>query len=81
MDNQRKYENILNSLSEIEGCRIIFPIHPRTLGKIKQFSLLESIQSKEKIELIEPLGYLDFLKLESLSYIIVTDSVEKKQIY
>jgi len=50
---------------------IIWPIHPRASKRIKEFSL-EKLT--EKIKIINPLGYLDFLKLMSESKMVLTDS-------
>lgn len=49
---------------------IIFPIHPRTSRRIKEFGLSIS----EQIRLIEPVGFLDFLQLEANARLILTDS-------
>jgi UDP-N-acetylglucosamine 2-epimerase (non-hydrolysing) len=49
---------------------IIFPAHPRTLKMINEFNL--DIPNGTKI--IEPVGYLDFLQLESDAKLILTDS-------
>jgi UDP-N-acetylglucosamine 2-epimerase (non-hydrolysing) len=74
VDNKKSLDNIINPLLELENCRIIFPAHPRTLKKITEFGLLKKITAKKNFELISPLGYFDFIKLMSLSYLIITDS-------
>ncbi len=48
--------------------RIIYPIHPRTLSKLKNIKIPKSI------EIIEPLGFFDFTKLEKNSFCLITDS-------
>jgi UDP-N-acetylglucosamine 2-epimerase (non-hydrolysing) len=53
---------------------VIFPIHPRTLGKLKDFGLLNRLISSPSIYLTGPLAYLDFLKLVSESALVITDS-------
>ena len=53
---------------------IIFPIHPRTLGMLIKFNLLERLTSSQTIFLTGPLAYLDFLKLVSESALVITDS-------
>jgi UDP-N-acetylglucosamine 2-epimerase (non-hydrolysing) len=61
-------------LKTAEIIPIIFPIHPRTLGKLEQFKLFEKLTSSSNIFLTGPLGYLDFLKLVSESALVITDS-------
>ena len=53
---------------------IIFPIHPRTLGMLEKFHLMERLSSSPAIFLTGPLAYLDFLKLVSESALVITDS-------
>ena len=50
--------------------RIIFPIHPRTVAKLNAFKL----SPPKGVELIEPVGFLDFLKLEASARLILSDS-------
>lgn len=49
---------------------IIFPIHPRTKSQLEKFKLF----LPEGIVEIEPVGFLDFLELESNARLILTDS-------
>ncbi|MGP8329817.1 MAG: non-hydrolyzing UDP-N-acetylglucosamine 2-epimerase [Methanosarcinaceae archaeon] len=52
---------------------IIFPVHPRTRGKIA--NLVDDLKSfAPKLKLIEPVGYLDMLSLEKNARAILTDS-------
>jgi UDP-N-acetylglucosamine 2-epimerase (non-hydrolysing) len=52
---------------------IIFPVHPRTRSKIDEFGYGELIRNSS-IRLIEPLGYIDFMRLYSGAKIVLTDS-------
>ena len=61
-------------LKTAELMPIIFPIHPRTLGKLEKFKLLDRLTSSASIFLTGPLAYLDFLKLVSESALVITDS-------
>lgn len=51
---------------------VVFPCHPRTRKRFEEFGLNDSGNGQLKI--IEPLGYLEFLKLQSESRVILTDS-------
>ncbi len=49
---------------------VVFPIHPRTKKMLEIFK----ISTPENIKLIDPVGYLDMLKLQNDSFLIITDS-------
>jgi UDP-N-acetylglucosamine 2-epimerase (non-hydrolysing) len=61
-------------LKTAELMPVIFPIHPRTLGKLEQFKLIDRLAASSNIFLTGPLAYLDFLKLVSESALVITDS-------
>jgi UDP-N-acetylglucosamine 2-epimerase (non-hydrolysing) len=56
----------------LSGLDYVFPIHPRTLKRIKEFNL-ERIVGKT-IKIIQPTGYQDFLRLLSTCKFVITDS-------
>ncbi|KRQ87431.1 UDP-2,3-diacetamido-2,3-dideoxy-D-glucuronate 2-epimerase [Caloramator mitchellensis] len=64
-----KLTNIFNALKD-SGEKVILPLHPRT----KKFLADYGIDVGENIEIIEPVGYLDMIMLESAAKKIVTDS-------
>lgn len=51
------------------GLRVIFPVHPRTRKIVKKFGL-----EFDGIRAIEPVGFLEFLQLESNARLALTDS-------
>lgn len=53
---------------------LVFPIHPRTLGRIEGFGLRDKLERNPSVTILGPQGYLDFLCLTSQSAVIVTDS-------
>jgi UDP-GlcNAc3NAcA epimerase len=55
-----------------EDVTIVIPIHPRTKAVLLREGLYEKVLRKLKI--IEPVGYLDMIKLEKNARLIVTDS-------
>jgi len=72
-DNKERLSGILNGFLQIYkelGIPIIFPAHPRTVKMIGEFGL----KVPESTRLIEPMGYLEFLQLESGAMLILTDS-------
>ncbi|NLF29414.1 MAG: UDP-N-acetylglucosamine 2-epimerase (non-hydrolyzing) [Planctomycetes bacterium] len=53
---------------------IVFPIHPRTRKNIDGSPLAARVAGMANLRLIDPLGYLEFLKLTSSARIVLTDS-------
>jgi UDP-N-acetylglucosamine 2-epimerase (non-hydrolysing)/UDP-GlcNAc3NAcA epimerase len=52
----------------------IFPLHPRTRARLEAAGLLERLASAERLKVVAPLGYLDFLVLARHARAILTDS-------
>jgi UDP-N-acetylglucosamine 2-epimerase (non-hydrolysing) len=76
-DNKDKLENIVESIIKIANyydTSIIFPIHPRTENKLKEYGLYNNLKNNKNIKIIEPVGYLEFLMLEKNAKLILTDS-------
>lgn len=71
VDRKDELSNTLKALDILSNDHnIIFPLHPRTRKSIEKFNL----KIPEKIKVIEPIGYLDFLSLMNNSKLILTDS-------
>lgn len=73
VDKPAEMQNILRGIEMIHTThrqRIIFPMHPRTRKQIKQ----KNITIPVCIEIIEPLGYLEFLTLIKNAAMVITDS-------
>ncbi len=74
VDEKGIFEGLLGALIEIsKKLPIIFPIHPRTKVRIEEFGFSERIENSN-IRLIDPLGYVDFLRLYSGARLVLTDS-------
>jgi len=72
VDEKKNLGGILKGLEGVQretGLPIIFPIHPRTEKMMTRFNL-----TAPSITFTKPLGYLDFLRLESNAKLIITDS-------
>ena len=62
---------IMAALNEVSAERpVIFPVHPRTRQRISEFGIVV----KETVRLTEPIGYVDFLALQTHASVVVTDS-------
>jgi UDP-N-acetylglucosamine 2-epimerase (non-hydrolysing) len=53
---------------------LIWTVHPRTRKMLDNFGLLNEIVSHRNLFLLEPLGYLEMLKLNMHAKVILTDS-------
>jgi UDP-N-acetylglucosamine 2-epimerase len=50
---------------------VVFPVHPRTRGRLEAAGLLDRLDG---VTLVPPLGYLDFLELARHARAVLTDS-------
>jgi UDP-N-acetylglucosamine 2-epimerase (non-hydrolysing) len=74
VDNKAVLERLAGAIREIsKQVKIIFPVHPRTSQKIREFKLDRYFNSPE-ILLTEPIGYIETIALISNSKLVVTDS-------
>jgi len=66
---EKNLKSIIESVNEIsKEIKVIFPIHPSTKNKLKEYNI------KPVFELIEPQGYFDFLGLLANCKFLITDS-------
>nr|WP_083434347.1 UDP-N-acetylglucosamine 2-epimerase (non-hydrolyzing) [Sphingomonas sp. Y57] len=68
-DDPRRLRAILDGLATAKH-PVILPWHPRTQARVKQFG----IDVDPKIKIVEPVGYLEMVWLETNSAFIATDS-------
>jgi len=74
VDERETFSGILDALLAVaEKLPMIFPVHPRTKTKIEEYGFAEQIENSN-IRLIDPLGYLDFMRLYSGAKLVLTDS-------
>lgn len=72
-DDPERLRVIMESLMELAGTLpVVFPIHPRTRGSLARDGRLAVLE--ERLQVIEPVGYLDMVMLERSARLIVTDS-------
>lgn len=66
-------EKIADLIRLSEKLPVVLPVMPRVKGLLEEFSLMDKL-AKSKVITTEPLGFLEFLKLEKEARIIVSDS-------
>ena len=72
VDVKERLKGILKGLELIHeefSMPVVFPVHPRTQKRIKEFGF-----SLDGVEVISPLGFLEFLQLEANARLVLTDS-------
>jgi len=72
VDVKERLKGILKGLELIHeefSMPVIFPIHPRTRRRIREFGL-----SLDGVTVNDPLGFLEFLQLEANARLVLTDS-------
>ena len=75
VDDPEVLNRILEALEVIQqDLPVIFPSHPRTRARLAEFGFMDRVGSLENLRVIEPLGYLDFLKLLASAKFALTDS-------
>jgi len=75
VDNPQVFEKIMAAVEVVQNdMPVIFPIHPRTRKNLCSTSLGGRVSDLKNLRLLEPLGYLDFLRLMSSAAVVLTDS-------
>src|SRR6185503_19022269 len=68
-----RLEGVIGGLSDLaESLPVVLPVHPRTRQAIAKFGLAGMVSPN--VLVIDPVGYLDMVMLESSAALIATDS-------
>jgi UDP-N-acetylglucosamine 2-epimerase (non-hydrolysing) len=86
VDVTEKFEAILGALAELSWeIPVVLPAHPRTRARMEEFGLTRYtdpitldgtpvVIHPGRISVLDPVGYLDFLRLMSAARVVLTDS-------
>jgi UDP-N-acetylglucosamine 2-epimerase (non-hydrolysing) len=75
VDSKETLDGILSALDVVqEKLPLVFPVHPRTVNRLKQFGRWDELQRCANLKLVEPVGYLDSLWLMANAKLVLTDS-------
>lgn len=75
VDHIEVLTDIVSAIEELaQEFTIVFPVHPRAAKMLQQYELFERLNGLSGVILLEPLGYLPFLKLMRYAKFILTDS-------
>ncbi len=65
-------------ISQLKGIAarlpLVFPVHPRTRKNLEAFGLWPKLAEAPNLQVIEPLGYVDFMNLVCGARLTITDS-------
>src|SRR5579872_5546983 len=69
VDDPRQLAEIVEALRVIsDRVPLLWPVHPRTRAR------LASVTIPDRIRILDPLGYIEFLALQASSFVVLTDS-------
>jgi UDP-N-acetylglucosamine 2-epimerase (non-hydrolysing) len=75
VDDEAIFGGLLDAFEQIQrDLPIIFPVHPRTRNNLAGSGLGKRLQGMPGLRLIDPVGYLEFLKLMASAKLVLTDS-------
>jgi len=71
VDDDHRLGELMNALTRISSTLpVVFPAHPRTAARLRRLEM----PIPHELHVIDPLGYLDFLALQSAASVVLTDS-------
>ncbi|MEM3673156.1 MAG: UDP-N-acetylglucosamine 2-epimerase (non-hydrolyzing) [Candidatus Bathyarchaeia archaeon] len=73
VDNLTVLKNFMEAFAEAP-IPVVYPIHPRTKKRLQRNKIYGKIKKSHNMQILPPLGYLDFLVLMKNCEMIVTDS-------
>jgi UDP-N-acetylglucosamine 2-epimerase (non-hydrolysing) len=72
VDHEPRLRTLIGALARLSdeyGLPVIYPVHPRTESKLERFGI-----SASRLTLVQPLGLLDFVRLERDALCLLSDS-------
>jgi UDP-N-acetylglucosamine 2-epimerase (non-hydrolysing) len=75
VDDQNTLQALVEQLENVTRfISLIFSVHPRTLGRLKEFNLYDRLARLSGMTLMEPVGYIQFMNLVVAADLVITDS-------
>jgi UDP-N-acetylglucosamine 2-epimerase (non-hydrolysing) len=72
VDESATLAHIMRTLHEVQSeMPVVFPVHPRTRQRLAALGLLDT---SDGLQLLDPVGYRDFLRLLKDARVVITDS-------
>ena len=74
VDDHETLSNILKAIVQLRELTIVFPVHPRTMERLRATGLLKRLKEAEHVRLVDPVGYHEMLQLVKRAKMVFTDS-------
>lgn len=75
VDDRDVLSGIVDQLAEVSSrLPIVFPIHPRTRGRLEDYRLHDKLTAATGLTASDPMGYMDFMSLVREAGLLITDS-------
>ena len=73
-DSKSSLASVIRAFERLPEIKIVFPIHPRTAGVLKETGLMGRLRRCRNVQVIQPVGYVDFIRLMQGASKVMTDS-------
>ena len=75
VDNRSAATNTISAVEALaERLPVVLPLHPRTRARLAEFGMLDGLERSNRVSVMDPVGYLDFLALMDGARVVFTDS-------
>jgi UDP-N-acetylglucosamine 2-epimerase (non-hydrolysing) len=75
VDDREALAGILRAVEQIQAnLPVVLPVHPRTRNRIESYGLADWVDGMQQLRMTEPVSYLESLKLQKASTMVLTDS-------
>jgi len=74
VDDPEALKVIIGAMIELKELPIVFPVHPRTMERLKAAGLLRRVKETAHVRIVDPIGYHEMLRLVKDSKMVFTDS-------
>jgi UDP-N-acetylglucosamine 2-epimerase (non-hydrolysing) len=75
VDDTAAFERLMQGVAVVASTvPIVFPVHPRTRPAVARSPTASALIERDRLRLVDPLGYLDFIGLMERARVVLTDS-------
>jgi len=75
VDETDAFERLMRGIAAVaHDVPVVFPVHPRTRPAVSRSATAAALIDTNRLRLVDPLGYLDFIGLMERARVVLTDS-------